>query len=172
MRDRDDRPLEILQVRLKPRDALRVEVVRRLVEQQQVVPLEQQPRERDATPLAAREHGRRRVARRASQRLHRAVDHAVELPEISGVDGLLRPLELRERALHLLGTQILRELRAQALKLGENLAAARDAGVDRLADGLADELRLLRQVADRSPRRRRRRSVERRVDTRHDLEQC
>ena len=43
-RDRHHRALEALEVRLQPRDALRVEVVGRLVEQQQVVPLEQQPR--------------------------------------------------------------------------------------------------------------------------------
>ena len=51
--DRDDGAGVLLQEPLEPLDALGVEVVGRLVEQQQVGPAEQQPAQRDAAALAA-----------------------------------------------------------------------------------------------------------------------
>ncbi len=45
----------LLQEPLEPGDRLGVEVVGRLVEQQQVGPREQQPAQRDPAPLAARQ---------------------------------------------------------------------------------------------------------------------
>ena len=51
--DRDDGALVLGEVALEPRDRLGVEVVRGLVEQQQVGRREQQPAERDAAALAA-----------------------------------------------------------------------------------------------------------------------
>ena len=64
--DRDDGALELGQVALQPPDALGVEVVGRLVEQQHVGLLQQQPAERHAAPLAARELGHVGVARGAA----------------------------------------------------------------------------------------------------------
>ena len=58
--DGDDRARVLVQVVLEPGHALGVEVVGRLVEQQQVGALEQHPAERHAAALAARELGRRR----------------------------------------------------------------------------------------------------------------
>jgi hypothetical protein len=52
VRDRHDRALVLLEVAFEPRDALGVEVVRRLVEQQQVRCLQQQPAQRDTAALA------------------------------------------------------------------------------------------------------------------------
>jgi hypothetical protein len=49
------------QVAREPVDGLDVEVVRRLVEQEQVGAVEQQPREPDPPPLAARQRRDRRV---------------------------------------------------------------------------------------------------------------
>ena len=57
--DRDDRPRVVEQVALEPRDRFGVEMVRRLVEQQQVRLAQQQPAERDAAPLAAGERASR-----------------------------------------------------------------------------------------------------------------
>ena len=70
------------QVPREPVDALDVEVVRRLVEQQQLGVVEQQPGERDPPPLAAGERLDRRVepSREAAQ-VHAAeqpVEHAAE----------------------------------------------------------------------------------------------
>ena len=60
VRDRDDRAFVFLEEVLEPGDRLGVEMVGRLVEQQQVRRLQQQPAQRDAAPLAARELRRRR----------------------------------------------------------------------------------------------------------------
>ena len=56
---RDDGARVLLQEALEPRHRLGVEVVRRLVEEQHVGPLEEEPAERDAARLAARERARR-----------------------------------------------------------------------------------------------------------------
>ena len=77
MRDDDERALELLEVGLEPRDALRVEVVRGLVEEEDVGVGEQQPRERDAAAFAAGERGDVRVGRREPERLHRELDVVV-----------------------------------------------------------------------------------------------
>src|SRR5262249_54903672 len=53
VRHGDDGAVVVLQVPLQPRDRLGVEMVRGLVEQQQVRLAEQQPTERDPTPFAA-----------------------------------------------------------------------------------------------------------------------
>ena len=53
MRHRDDRACIILQKTFEPRDRFRIEMVRGLVEEQQIGRLQQQAAQRDATPLAA-----------------------------------------------------------------------------------------------------------------------
>jgi hypothetical protein len=73
-------------VPLEPQHALGVEVVGRLVEQQQVGRLEQQLAQRDATALATGQVHDRLVRRRAAQRVHRLLDLAVELPRVGGLD--------------------------------------------------------------------------------------
>ena len=74
--DGDDRALVLLEVPLEPGDRLGVEVVRRLVEQQQVGRGEQQPAERDAAALAAGERRDVGVGGREAQRVHRLVELA------------------------------------------------------------------------------------------------
>jgi hypothetical protein len=88
--DGDDRALVLGEVLLEPGDRLGVEVVGRLVEQQQVGLGEQQPAERDAAALAAGERPTVRVARRAAQRVHRVLEHAVEVPGVGRVDLVLQ----------------------------------------------------------------------------------
>ena len=85
----DDRARVLVEEALEPLDRLGVEVVGRLVEQQQVGVLEQEPGERDAALLAA---GQRRdvgVVGRAAQRVHRDVDVALEVPGVGRVDLVL-----------------------------------------------------------------------------------
>src|SRR5207248_4645130 len=55
VRDRDNRALVIVQMTLEPRDRLGVEVVRRLVEQQQVGLAQQQAAESDPAALPPRQ---------------------------------------------------------------------------------------------------------------------
>ena len=82
---------------LEPGDGLGVEVVRRLVEQQQVGRGEQQPAERHAPALAARERVDVAVAVGQPQRVHRAVERLVEAPRVVAVDLLLHRRLLREQ---------------------------------------------------------------------------
>jgi hypothetical protein len=61
-------------VLLEPRDRLGVEVVRRLVEKEEVGRLEEQPAEGDAPALAARDLRHVGVGRRAAERVHRDLE--------------------------------------------------------------------------------------------------
>ncbi len=71
VRDGDDGARIVLQEPLEPGDRLGVEMVGRLVEQQQIRRLQQQPAERHAAPLAARQRRDVGVRRRQPQRVHR-----------------------------------------------------------------------------------------------------
>ena len=75
-----------LEMAFQPLDALGVEVVGRLVEQQDRRLLDQQPGQRDAALLAARKIVDRPVGRRAAQRLHRDFELVVERPAVDRVD--------------------------------------------------------------------------------------
>ncbi len=87
--DRDDGPAVLAEEPLQPLDRLGVEMVRRLVEQEQVRVLEQQPAERHAALLAAREPGHLGVVRRTAQGVHRDVDVAFQVPRVGGRDPVL-----------------------------------------------------------------------------------
>ena len=104
--DRDDRALVVLEVLLEPGDRLGVEVVGRLVEQQQVGRGEQQPAERDAAALAAGEGAHVGVAGRETQRVHGDLERRVELPGVGGVDAVLEPGELVGGVLRVVGGQL------------------------------------------------------------------
>ncbi len=71
---------------LEPLHRLGVEVVGRLVEQQQVGLLEQQLAQRHPTTLTTGEVVDDRVRRRAAQRVHGLVEAAVEVPDVGGVE--------------------------------------------------------------------------------------
>ena len=87
--DGDDRAGVVVQVVLEPGHRLGVEVVGRLVEQQQVGLAQQQPAQRHAAALAAGQRGHVGVGRRAAQRVHRDLERRVEVPAVDGVDPLL-----------------------------------------------------------------------------------
>ena len=89
VRDGDDRALVVREEALEPEHRLGVEVVRRLVEEEQVRRREEQSAQRDAAALAAGERVDVAVAFRQSQRVHRMVEPVVELPEVGAVDRVL-----------------------------------------------------------------------------------
>ena len=91
VRDRHDGARVLLQVPLEPRDRLRVQVVCRLVEQQEIGFLEEQPAQRHAAPFAAGERGHVGVASRTAQRVHRDLEVRVEVPQVLVVDLVLEP---------------------------------------------------------------------------------
>ncbi len=87
--DGDNRAGVLLQVLLQPGHGLGVEVVGRLVEQQDVGLLQEQPHQRHAPPLAAGKDGDGRIARRTAQRVHRQIEPAVEVPGVHMVELVL-----------------------------------------------------------------------------------
>ena len=133
VRDRDDRARVVLEVLLEPGHRLGVEVVGRLVEEQQVGLLQQQPAQRDAAALAAGELRHRRVGRRAAQRVHRELELRVEIPGVQRVDAILDLALLLEDLVHLLGRQVLAELGVDLVEADEERARRGDAFVDDLA---------------------------------------
>ena len=74
----------IVQRVFQPGDAFGVQMVGRLVQQQQVGLFQQQLAQRDPALLAARQFRHRRIRRRAAQRVQRDVHLAVELPAVLG----------------------------------------------------------------------------------------
>ena len=98
------------QVLLQPQHRLRVQVVRGLVEEEQVGLLQQQLAQCDATALTAGEVRHLHVAGRAAQCVHRLLQLRVQVPGVRVVDRLLElahllheGVEVRIGARHLLG---------------------------------------------------------------------
>ncbi len=96
--DGDDGPRIALQVLLQPGDGLGVEVVGRLVEQQDVGLLQQQAAQGDPPLLAAGEDFDPGLAGRTAQGVHGQVEARIELPGVEGVELVLNHcLALAER---------------------------------------------------------------------------
>ena len=151
MGDGDDGALVRLEEALEPGDGLGVEVVRRLVEEQQVGRGEEQPAERDPAPLAAGERRHVAVAFREAERVHRAVERRVEAPDVVPVDLILHRRLLGEERVEVdVG---LGEARRDLVEAVEQVAHRAHAVLDVLADVPARvELGLLREEADRRVR--------------------
>ena len=155
MGDGQDRALVLGEVLLEPQHALGVEVVGRLVEQQQVGLGQQQLAQRHAALLTTGQVGDGLVGRRAAQRVHRLLELGVDVPGVGGVQLLLQLAHLLHQLVGVVGGHQLGDL-VVPVELGLD----RHAVLDVLADGLGlVELRLLLQDADRRagwPGRRRR----------------
>ena len=172
VRDGDDRALVFLEEALEPGDRLGVEVVGRLVEQQQVRRLQQQPAQRHAAPLAAGERRDVGIGRRTAQRVHRQLELRVDLPGVDRVDLVLQAALLLEHLVHLLGRQVLAELHVQLVVAIEQRLGRGDAFLDVALHSLVGfEPRLLLQEADGDAVGRKRLADELGVLARHDLEQ-
>jgi len=120
--DGDDRSGVLLEKTLEPRDGLGVQVIGRLVEQQQIGLLEQNSTQRHAAPLATRERRHVGVTRRHAQRVHGDLDGAVQLPEIRRIDPILQRRLLLEQRVHLVVIERLREASAHLLEAPQQLA--------------------------------------------------
>src|SRR5690606_22239502 len=121
---------------LEPRDGFGVEMVRRLVEQEHVRPRQQQPAERDAAPLAAREVLHERVPRRQTQRVGRDLELTLDLPAVHGVDLVLQLALLLEQRVHLVVVHRLGELVADLVEAMDQRERVGDALLDGLPNGL------------------------------------
>ena len=151
MGDGDHGALVRLEVALEPRDRLCVEVVRRLVEQQQVGRGEQEAAERDAPSLTTGERRHVAVAVGQAQRVHRPVEVLVEAPSVGAVDAVLHLRLLGEQRVEI-GVG-LGERGRDRVEAVEQVAELADAVLDVAAHVLRlVELRLLLEEADRGLR--------------------
>ncbi len=110
MGDGHDGSRELLQVLLQPGHALGVQVVGRLVEQQQIRPLQEHLAQGHPPPLAARQLVDVRIRRRQAQGIHGDLQRAIDIPALGRVDGVLQFGLLFQQLLHFVG----RDVRAQA----------------------------------------------------------
>ncbi len=121
-------------------------MIRGLVQEQNIRLSEQQAAERHAAPLAAREHGDRRVAGRATEGIHRLFQPAVQVPGIVFVKRLLQPTLFGNQLIEI-GVLIAKP-RTDFVVLPKQFDDRLKRFLDHLAHGLAGvELRLLFQQA-------------------------
>ena len=168
--DGDDGARVLGEEPLEPGDRLGVEMVRRLVQEQQVRRGQEQPAQSDAPPLASGEGCDVAVALGHPKRVHRAVELGVERPRVAPVDLLLH--------LGLLGEQRvvvgvwLGELRRDRVEAVEQVTERPHAVLDVAANVLGGiEVRLLRQEADRRAGRELGATARRLLDAGHDPQQ-
>ena len=168
----DDGALVLLQMMLEPGNGFGVEMVRGLVEQQDVRLLEQQPAERHAALLAAGEELHARVARRAAQRVHGHLEPAVQLPGVQVVELLLHLALALDQLVHLVVGHGIGEALVDLVVLVQKVDRLLHALLHHLAHGLGRvELRLLLEEADGVARREDRLAHELLVHAGHDPEQ-
>ena len=161
-----------LEVVLEPLDAFGVEVVGRLVEQQDRGLLDQQPGQRDAALLAARQVLDRPVARRAAQRFHRDLELVVERPAVDRVDLVLQLAHLLHQRVEIGVVLGIAHLRRAGVEAIDHVGDFARAVLDVLEHGLGRvELGLLRQIADGDVLARPGLAGEVLVDAGHDLHQ-
>ena len=144
MGDDEDGAGILAQMAFEPVHRLGVEVVRRLVEQQQFGLFEQQPGERDATFFAARQRRNLGVVGGAAERIHRLLDLAVEVPKPLGLDLVLKPRHLVGGFVGVVHRQFVVAVEDRLLLLDaeHRIAAHVEIWI---------ELRLLRQIPTRAP---------------------
>ncbi len=82
----DDRARVHLEGPLQPGHGLRIEVVGRLIEEEQVRLGQEQPAQRDPPPFTPRERAHVGITRREPESIHGDLERAVELPRAGGVD--------------------------------------------------------------------------------------
>ena len=131
---------------LEPQDGLGVQVIRGLVEQQQVGSLEQQLAQGHATALAAGKHVDRHVGIGQLQGVHGLTELGIDIPAVGGVDLVLELAHLGHEGVHIAirVAHLLADL-VEAIDLGNHITK-RHAHV--LDDGLVViERRLLLQDA-------------------------
>ena len=161
----------LLEVLLEPLDALGIEVVRGLVEQEEIGLLQKQLAQGHAALLTTGEHGDVGVAGRASQGVHGLVELGIEVPRVAVVDVLLQLAHLGEQRV-VVGVRL--------SELGRDLVEAVDHGLG-LGHAVLDVLehrlglvehRLLHEDPDGVALHQLGLAVGQLVDAGHDLDQA
>ncbi len=141
----------------EPVDALGVEVVGRLVEQEYVGLLEQQAAQGHTAAFASRECGHLLVVGRTLQGVHGALEFRVDVPGVGRVELVLKLGLTGQQGIHLVG--ILKHIGVAKrlvylVKLGDEVHDGLHALAHHFDDGLFGvELRVLLQIAHRVARR-------------------
>ena len=170
MRHGDHGARVVLQRALEPGDGLGVEVIRRLIEEQEVGLGQQETAQRDPATLAARECGDLGVSGREAECVHGDLEGPVEIPHAGSIDLRLQ--------VGLFGQQGV-DVGVGRAEGGAHLVVAVDQALG-LADALGHvaghvlgriELRLLREVPDGEARGEARLSGVAVVLARHDPQQ-
>ena len=78
------------QMVFQPMHGFRVEMVGRLVEQQEVGLRQEKLRQRHSPPFSPRQFGHFPIARRAAQRVHRLLHLRIQIPQVLRVDHVLQ----------------------------------------------------------------------------------
>ena len=170
VRHGDDGPLVVAEKALEPVDGFGVEMVGRLVEEEQVGRLQKHATERDTAALAARERGDVTVAVGEPQRVHRPVERRLERPGVPAVDLVLHLRLLGEEDV-VVGVR-LGEGGGDRVETVEQVAELADAVLDVAAHVLARvELRLLLEQPDGRPGGELRLAVRGLLTPRHDPQQ-
>ena len=172
VRDRDDGSEIVLEEPLQPGHRLGVEMVGRLVEQQQVGRLQQQPAEGDAPALAAGQRGDVGIRRRQPQRVHRQLEPRIEVPAVGRFDLVLDLALLVEHLVHLVGRQVFAELRVDLVVARQERTDLGHAFLDVAEHRLGRvEPRLLLQKTDADALGRKRLAEKALILARHDAQQ-
>ena len=147
----DDRALVLPQVFLEPEDALGIQMVGRLVQQQHVRLLKQQAAQGDAAAFTARKGRYGCVAGRSAQGVHRDVEPGIEFPGVLGIDLVLEFPLAAHQGVHLVGVGVhflQAELLVDPVVFVQNGHGVGHAFLDNVEHRLVRvELRVLRQVA-------------------------
>ncbi len=141
MGDQDHAAGIFAQMAFQPAGGFGIQMIGRLVEQQNVGRIEQQPAQRHPAPLAARQRGHVGRAVGAAQRIHRLVDLAVEIPKPLRLDLVLQLGHLVGGFVGVIGRDLVEAVEERLLRRHAQHDVA--AHVER-----SIELRLLRQIAD------------------------
>ena len=162
-----DGTLVILQMLLQPQHGLGVQVVSRLVQQQQVRLAKQQLGQRHAATLTTGEVGHRLIGRRAAQRFHGLLDLGIQFPRVCSVDLLLQSRHLFHQLIGVVGGHFFGDLFIALADL-EDLTHAL---FDVLANGLfLVQRRLLHEDAHGCAGIQECLTVGGLIDARHDLQ--
>ena len=172
VRHGDDGAFVSPQVLLQPFHRFGIEVVRRLIENQDVRLLKQQAAQADTATLAAGEDVHGCVAGGTAQGIHGHLKLRVEVPQALAVDLLLEFALLLQEFVHLVIVHRLGELVADGVEVVDQFHLDAHPLFDDLAHGLAVlQMRLLLQVADRMAGRQGNLPLKLLVHARQDLEQ-
>ncbi len=170
--DRDHRAFILLEMTLQPGDRLGVQMIRGLVQEQNVGLSEQKPAQGHPPLLAAGKHAHCGVARRAAQGVHGHLEPGVDVPGIQMVDLFLQLSLARHERLHLVVRHGLGKLRADLVVLVDQVHSLLQAFLHHLPYGLVRvQCRLLLEIPECVSRRQDGPAVVLLVHPGHDAQQ-